>query len=218
MQIVILSVIAMLCFAATSVFRHISDTKTLISVAIGCAINANIFNSVSMPIHFAKMTFGIDSVLYTLFMFTVIIKAKDYSVKAAKDLTISTIIAIIVSAFIELFAKWSFSGINKQVILSFSSYLLSSFGTFLGVWAMLWCFRIFEAKRVNVYLTFAVVVTIASLINSSVYFGGASLVSGDFSNILSPTLTGSYIGKLFSIQLGLLGFFVNQRFLKPNRR
>ncbi len=215
MQIVILCFIAVICFTATTVFRHISDSRTLISVAIGAAINANIFNSVSMPIEFGSMIFGIDSILYTLFIFTVIIKAKDYSVKDAKDLTISTIIAILVSAFIELFAKWSFTGMSYQTVISFLRYLLSSLGTFIGVWVMLRCFKYFEAKKVNIYVTFAVVIVIASLISSSVYFCGSSIVKGDFSHIFSPALAGSYIGKLFSISLGLIGYYVNQKFLKP---
>ena len=215
MQIVILCIIAVICFAATTVFRHISDSRTLISVAIGAAINANIFNSVSMPIVFGSMTFGIDSILYTLFIFNVIIKAKDYSIKDAKDLTISTIIAILVSAFIELFAKWSFTGINVQTFISFLSYFLSSLGTFIGIWVMLRCFKYFEAKKVNIYVTFFIVIVIESLISSSVYFCGSSIVKGDFSHIFSPALEGSYIGKLFSIVLGLLGYYVNKNILKP---
>lgn len=215
MNILILIIIALVAFGATTFFRHISDSKTLISVAIGCAINSNIYNSVSMPIEFGPMVFGIDSALYTLFMFTVIIKAKDYSIKEAKDMTISTIIAIMVSAFIEFFAVWSFSGIDKQLVIRCSGYILSSLGTFAGIWAMLWCFRKFDERRENVYLTFAVVVIIASLINSSIYFCGMALVQGDFSNILSPTLTGSYVGKLFSTILGLICYYVNSKFLPP---
>lgn len=215
MNITILIIIALLCFGATTVFRHISDSKTLISVAIGCAINSNIYNSVSMPIKFAGMVFGIDSVLYTLFMFTVIVKAKDYSIAEAKDMTISTIIAILVSALIEFSAVWSFSGIDRSELNRTASYLLSALGTFAGIWTMLWCFRIFEEKKINIYLTFAVGVIIASLINSSIYFCGIAVVQGDFSSILSPALTGSYVGKLASTVLGLICYYINTKYLHP---
>ena len=84
MSLLILLFATLACFGLLFFFRHYYDSVALISVAIGAAINANIYNSATMPITAGWLIFGIDSMLYTLFMFTVIWRAKDYNVSSAK--------------------------------------------------------------------------------------------------------------------------------------
>lgn len=211
----ILLIIAIIAFVGTTFFRHWHDSDVLILVAIGTAINANIFNSNVMPIEFCGLTFGIDSVLYTLFMFMVIIKAKDYSVKSAKSMALTTICAILVSAIIELCAYWSFEGFTTEALYKFNSYIVSCIGTFAGIWAMLWLFQKLEKDKCNLFLNFALCVLLASIVNSFIYFGGMALVEGKLIENFAKMLLGSYIGKIASIILGLMCYTANISFWKP---
>lgn len=215
MQLLILAAIAVICFALLTFFRQWRDADILILAAIGCAIGSNIYNSVTMPVVIGGYTFGIDSVLYTVFMFAVIIRAEDYSVREARSMTLTTIAAIMISAFIEFFARWSFAGIDTAAIVSLASYAISSVGTFAGVRLMLWCFEGLRARKINVYVNFALCVHVASAINSLIYFGGTALLGNEAVSDFPSAFCGSYIGKTGAICIGLIGFFVNRKFLAP---
>ena len=215
MSIYILLLFAFVAFAFLVLVRKWHDYAMLFTVAIGCAVNANIFNSVTSPVLVGEFVFSVDAILYTLFMFTVIICAKDYDIRRAKILTSSAIAAILVSAVIEFFANWSTLGFSLDLLVKLDSYISSCIGTFLGVWTMLWVFNKMENKKVNINITFVVCVLIASIINSTIYYTGAILVSGEINNLLY-ILIGSYAGKMFCIVLGQIAYYINTHFWIPN--
>lgn len=216
MSVYILIIFAFLAFAFLAFARKWHDYAMLFTIAIGCAVNANILNSMSAPVEAWGMIFSIDSILYTMFMFTVLICARDYDIRRAKILTSSAIAAILVSAVIEFFAKWSSIGYSTDLFISFFGYFASCLGTFAGVWTMLWVFKKMQNKNRNINLIFLVCVIVASVINSTIYYLGYTLVSGRIANIWQM-LAGSYIGKILCIMLGQLAYFVNTHYWIPNK-
>lgn len=215
MNILIWITISIVFFAFFTVMRHYKDVDVLILLAIGCAINANIFNGGTVPFKFCGAIFGIDSILYTLFMFTVMYRLYNYSKKDAWSMTLTTLAAIMVSAVIEVCAKWTYEGtISSATITSLIGYVSSTVGTFFGVFFMIMLYEHMHEKKVSVYLSFVICIILASVINTTIYFGGIALVSGPNYELVH-ILSGSYIGKLFNIIIGLIGFYINNHFLKP---
>lgn len=214
MNIWFLILIAFLAFGFIAFIRKWHDYALLFTIAIGFAVNANIYNSFTNPVACGNIIFAIDSILYTGFMFTIMICAREYGVQKAKIITSSTIAAILVSAVIELLANISSFGFDWSYVTKFSSYVFSAIGTFGGVWSMLWVYEKLDKKKVNVYVNFAICILIASVINSAIFYGFNVLTSGVTENF-GWILLGSYIGKVFSILLGLLVYFVNTHIWIP---
>ena len=213
MSIWFLILIAIIAFAFITFIRKWHDYAMLFSIAIGFAVNANIYNSVSNPVYFHNIIFAVDSILYTGFTFTVLICAKEYSVRKAKILTSSANAAILISAGIEFFAMMSSNGYDFQLVKNLLSYIFSALGTFIGIWVMLYIFE--KLNNLNIYLLFVICVLVSSMINSTIYYSYYLIVADDISNI-GYILLGSYIGKFLSIELGLLSYYINTHFWIPN--
>ena len=214
MSIYILILFAFIGFAFLTFSRKWHDYAMLFTIAIGCAVNANIYNGVSAPVYVGQICFSIDAILYTMFMFTVVICAKNYDIRRAKILVSAAIAAILVSAAIEFFATWSSVGYSTDLLTKVLGYVFSAIGTFVGVWIMLAVFKKLEEKHVNIYLSFVICVLIASVINTSIYYGGTIAVSGRIENLIYM-LTGSFIAKSLSIILGEISYYVNTHFWIP---
>ena len=182
MELWFLAIVGVFLFALLTFCRKWYDYAILFTFAIGFAVNANIYNSMSTPVHFYKLIFAIDSILYTGFTFTVVICAKEYGTRKAKILTSSTIAAVLLSALIELCASISSFGFDVDFIKTFFGYIASVIGTFAGIWVMLYILEKMNNK--NIYLTFFVCVLISSIINSSIYYGYALIVYQDFSDFI----------------------------------
>ena len=211
----ILVCFALLAFTLLTIVRKWHDYALLFTIAIGYAVNANIYNSISAPVYLGNIIFSVDSILYTGFMFAIIICAKEYGTKKAKILTSSSIAAILVSAFIEFFAKLSAFGYSTEILTSFLGYFYSAIGTFAGVWIMLLVFEKLENKKINSYLNFLICVLIASLINSTIYYALVTITTGTIDNF-GYILLGSYIGKIFAIILGQISYYINTHYWIPN--
>lgn len=207
---------AILIFTGFCIARRWHDYAVLFTIAIGFAVNANIFNGATAPISVGGFVFSVDSILYTGFMFAIIICAHEYGFKKARILTYTSIAAILVSAVIEIMANVSAFGYQPQFLYAFLSYLFSAVGTFLGVWFMLAVYKILEKKKVNEYLNFLVCILIASVINTTIYYMGTILVTGQLLENMSAILLGSYIGKIICIALCQIVFFINTHFWIPN--
>lgn len=207
-------ILAFIGFAFIVLIRKKHDYAMLYTISIGFAINANIFNALSAPIYCGPVVFSIDSILYTGFMFCVIICAHEYSVRNAKILTSSTIAAILLSAVIELFAKASTNGFQSEYFISFLSYLFSAVGTFAAVWFMLFVYNLLKNKNCNTYLNFVVCLLSASIINSTIFYIFTKISAEKVSN-LAYMLLGSYLGKIFCILLCLICFYISTHWFIP---
>ncbi len=215
MGILFLIFTAIFAFAFITFIRKWHNLALLYTIAIGYAVNANIFNGMTVPVDVGGIVFAIDSILYTGAIFAIIICAHEFSIRHAQILTSSTIAAILVSAVIEFMATISYQGYNTAVLTHFSGYVFSSIGTFVAVWLMLAIFKRLKKKGVNLYLNFALCVFFANVVNTAIYYGFLILTSGIVENMWC-VLLGSLIGKVFSICLGLFGYFINEKFWIPN--
>ena len=210
-----LALLGIVFFALLTLCRRWYDYAILFTFAIGFAVNANIYNSISTPVHFYKLIFAIDSILYTGFTFTVIICAKEYGVKKGKILTSSAIAAVLLSALIELCASISSFGYDIEFIKTFFGYIFSAIGTFIGIWVMLFVFEKIEKKNINIYLIMFICVLLSSIINSTIYYSYYLIAYQNTTNFLY-LLLGSYIGKLYAIALGLISYAINKHLWIPN--
>ena len=152
MGLALLIIFMFVAYGLTTLFRRWIDIPTLLAVAIGCAVNANIFNPYTAPIVVGPFTFSIEIVLYTLFMYTIIVRILDYSYADAKRMTFTSIAAILISAFIELMALLMTKNDVSEAFKSFAIYVFSSIGTVAGVWIMVLITIVCRKKNISPYL------------------------------------------------------------------
>lgn len=211
---ILLIVFMFVAFGLTTLFRRWIDIPTLIAVAIGCAVNANIFHPLTAPIVLGELTFSIEIVLYTLFMYTVVIRILDYGYGDAKRMTFTSVAAIIISAFIELVAHLMMSGFTVKAFADFSYYLFSSIGTIVGVWVMVEITIFCRKKGLSSYFIIPLAIAVSSIIHAIFFFGGISLVKWEIVYTLKQAL-GTIIGKGVCILVSMLCYFINQKYWKP---
>lgn len=204
-----------LAFGLTTLFRRWIDIPTLLAVAIGCAVNANIFYPLTAPVPLGSLVFSIECVLYTLFMYTIVVRILDYGYKAAKTMTFTSIAAILISAFIELIAIFSRDGFNVDSIKSFSRYLFSSFGTIVGVWVMIFITIKCRLKNISNYLIIPFAIVASSIIHAIVFYGGIALVEQRMDLYTLNAFFGTLIGKAVCIGLGVFCYFINKKWWPP---
>jgi len=136
-------------------------------------------------------------------------------------MTITAVVAIIISGLIELCSLGSYNGGFKvEFLLTFSKYIFSVIGTLVGVWLMLLIFDIMSKKNIkNInYLAIYLGIIIACLINSIFYYVFVIIVNRGFSDQALSIALGSCIGRLFCIHLAMLSYFIYEKFLDPNKK
>ena len=215
MAFALLIVFMFVAYGLTTLFRRWLDVPTLIGVAIGCAVNANLFTPLNYPVVVGELTFSIESILYTLFMYTVVIRILDYSYDDAKKLTLTSVAAIIISAIIELVALLAKDGFQTVVFQNFAVYLFSSIGTIIGVWLMVFFTIGLKKRKVSSYIIIPIVIAVSCVIHALFYYGGMSLVFWEHGIYTFKMALGTIIGKAACIGLGVLCYFINQKFWKP---
>lgn len=207
MDFLFLVLTAVLVFAILIVSNRFWGKDALFVVGIGCAIGSNIYNVGDYGIVIGNLVFGIDSVIYTVFVFVVLLCLKNYDEKSAFTLLYSAMGSIMLSALLVFIASWASAGFASNLIWGFVSYLISVIATFAALFITIKLFKYFESKNLNVYLNFLINVLIASFINSLIYFGAVAIISGFEENFLGQ-LGASYIGKLMSTAFSLFTYFI----------
>ena len=207
MDFLFLVLTAVLVFVILIVSNRFWGKDALFVVGIGCAIGSNIYNVGDYGIVIGNLVFGIDSVIYTVFVFVVLLCLKNYDEKSAFTLLYSAMGSIMLSALLMFIASLASAGFASNLIWGFVSYLISVIATFVALFTTIKLFKYFESKNLNVYLNFLINVLIASFINSLIYFGAVAIISGFEENFLGQ-LGASYIGKLMSTAFSLLTYFI----------
>ena len=207
MDFLFLVLTAVLVFAILIVSNRFWGKDALFVVGIGCAIGSNIYNVGDYGIVIGNLVFGIDSVIYTAFVFVVLLCLKNYDEKSALTLLYSAMGSIMLSALLVFIASWASAGFASNLIWGFVAYLISVIATFVALFTTIKLFKHLESKNLNVYLNFLINILIASLINSLIYFGAVAIISGFEENFLGQ-LGASYIGKLMSTAFSLLTYFI----------
>ena len=215
MSFALLIIFMFLAYGLTTLFRRWIDIPTLIAVAIGCAVNANIFTPLNSAITVGPFNFSIEIVLYTLFMYTIMVRILDYGYGEAKRMTFTSIAAIIISAFIELVAKLMALGFTGEAFKEFSYYLFSSVGTILGVWLMIFITIKCRSKNLAFWLIIPFGIIASSIVHAIIFFGGIALVNWKFDIYSLQTLLGTIIGKGVCILLSILCYYINKKYWVP---
>lgn len=215
MSFALLIIFMFLAFGLTTLFRRWIDIPTLIAVAIGCACNSNIFTPLTHPVLVGPFVFCIENVLYTLFMYTIIVRILDYGYKQARVMTLTSIAAILISAFIEMVALSVSNGFSAETFKNFSYYLFSCAGTILGVWLMIIITIQCRKKNISSYLIIPFAISTSCLVHAILYYGGISLVNFRTDLYTLYLFLGAIIGKAACILLSMLCYFINQNFWKP---
>lgn len=180
--------------------------KDLIYVlAIGGAVNSNIFNINDFPIYIGNLIFGVDSILYTLFVFCIIFIYFYYGKKEAQSLTYTSIASIFVGAIIQFVAYWASYGFGNELVITFSSFLISIVATIVAINLTIMFLEKF--KNLNKFVLCALSIVLASIINSTIYFSLVSIFSNLGENFV-PSLLGSYIGKLIALIFSVICFII----------
>jgi hypothetical protein len=188
-------------------------------LAIGGAVNANFFHAGIYPIECFGLPFGIDSIIYSLFIFCVFVMFIKVSKREAYILSFSSIIAIMFSASMQLVSDLFKEGFTTGAWQTFATFLVSSFASLVAIWVMLEFLDFLKKKNVNTYLLLIIGMGVATFINSLIYYPFATLINSIPDNIVQLLLT-SVIGKVISIIFGLLSFYLINRveFIIEKRR
>ena len=231
MNFAFLIIFGTLLFVIFTFLRKWNDVFFLITFAIGAAINANIFNTYYSPIQLGPFTFGLNEFLYPLFVLTMAIRIIDYGAKDGKSMLISTLAAIILSAFIQFFSElisyYPYDGnpftVGRDfmsVLLPLLLYIVSTLGSLIAFVIILKIHPILEQKNVNKYLMIIIYMVIANLINGFIYSGFASLykdihpLAENLANNFGSIIYGSLIIRTGAIGLGLLSYYCNNHIWK----
>ena len=215
MGFALLVIYMFVAFGLTTLFRRWIDAPTLFAVAIGCAVNANIFNPITAPVELGSLAFSIEIILYTLFMYTIIVRILDYGYKAGKVMTLTSLAAIVVSAIIELVSNLATSGFTAGAFKLSATYLFSCLGTIVGVWVMV--LIAIKLRKVNVssYVIIPIAIAVSSIIHAVFFYGGYALINWDYSIYSVQKATGTIIGKAVCIGLSVFCYFINKKFWIP---
>lgn len=181
-------------------------STTLYALAIGGVVNANFFHAGAYPINCFGLPFGIDSIIYTLFAFCVMVMLLKENKKSAYLLAFSSIIAILFSAAMQLFADLFSKGSSKTVWTTFISFSISAIASVIAVAVTVEFIERFK-KRFNQYLCMAFGIAIITLINSIIYHPLAIFINGtpiNLGDLLLTSVIGRFIALLNSVLM--LGF------------
>ena len=177
--------------------------------------DSNIFTPLNAGVQVGPFIFCIEAILYTLFMYTIVIRILDYGYKAAQRMALTSIAAIIISAIIEFVALVSYEGFSIDTVKTFSFYFLSSIGTILGVWVMILITIGCRKKNINNYIIIPLAIIPSGLIHSIIFYGGMALINWTIDENALAMILGAIIGKGVCIALSVFCYFINQKWWKP---
>lgn len=210
MEFLFLLLTAFICFFVFIFVRKFWNRNGIFTLGICGAIGANVYNSITYPVLDFGLIFGVDSIIYTLFIFCLLTLIQDKHSNASTVLLYSTIGSILFNAIIEILATLSSQNtLDNSNLNNFIASLASAFATFVALILVIKLFKYFSNKNVNIYVNFSICILVASIINSLLYFGITTLVSQSFDlNTFWLMMAGSYIGKLLSTIFALIAWFI----------
>lgn len=188
-------------------------STTLYALAIGGAVNANFFHAGNYPIMCFGLPFGIDSIIYSLFAFCIVIMLLKTNKKEAYILSFSSIIAIMFSASMQLVSNLFTSGSTAIAWQTFLTFTVSVIASLIAIWAMIEIINYLKKKNANEYILLILGMLIVTFINSLIYYPLATIINQVPENIIQLSMT-SIIGKLIAVVLGILAFYLMNKIEK----
>lgn len=211
MNLLFLIIIGILIYVSVLLGGKRFRNTALYALAIGGAVNANFFHAGNYPIDIFGLKFGLDGIIYNLFIFAIIVMLFKSNKGQAYLLSFSSIIAIMIAALFQLFADILSNGNNLNAWIVFSDFTASAFVSVIVVIIVLELLNFLRNKTrlKNEYILLAIGMVIATLINTPVYYTFQSIIHGTPSNIWELILT-SFLCKMLStvISIGTL-FLIN---------
>lgn len=205
MSFLFLPFIAFILFGLLIIGYHFFKKDALFVFAIGCIIASNIYNIGTYPLQVGSFTFGVDSVLYTVFVFCILLAYIDFGKKDAMTITYTAMASTTLTAIINFIALWATSGvIGENITWSLISYIFSVIGTYIAIVIMIKCIE----KLKNNYLKIFVGILVASIINSIVYFGLIALATLSIETNFLGNLLGSYLGKFMTLLFTFIAYSI----------
>jgi hypothetical protein len=208
-NVAVLILFTFIMFTIFITTRKMFGKNALFVIGIGSVIGANLYNANDFPIVIGNLVFGIDSVIYTLFVFSILSMYIEYGMQSMRDALYSAAGSIVLTGLLSFSGYYFQSGITNAMVLNFCSYLFSLMGTIIAIELMIWLFKRLKPK-INVYLNIAIGLILATLVNSIIYYGLSILFIGSTSQVFLQALIGSYIGKGFCIILCLIAFYIGK--------
>ena len=203
-------IVSVFCFVLLFIVKHVFGSNGLITLGIGGIVGSNVYHIIDYPIVDGNFVFGIDSVIYTLFLSCVILLVLENQNKTAYLLMYSGIGAVLFNAVLQFCASWGSTGIESGVTYGLLSNILSALATFVAVFLILKLPQKLQQKNWNEYLIFILCAFLASLINSFIYYGGLAILNGGFNDNFGWILLSSYIGKILSITIAVIIWLVTK--------
>jgi len=188
-------------------------STTLYALSIGGAVNANFFHAGNYPIMCFGLPFGIDSIIYSVFAYCVILMFLKLNKREAYILTFSSVIAIMFSALMQLVAELFTIGSCFSVWKTFLNFFVSSVASLIAVWIMLEILNRLKKKNINDYVLLIVGMLIVSLVNSLIYYSIVTWINGTPENILTLLLT-SFIGKVIALACSIGALYLTTKIEK----
>lgn len=183
----------------------------LYALAIGGVVNSMYFGFNDFPINIFNLNFGIDSIIYSLFLFAVLMMFFETGKKNAIMLTVSSVLAILFAAHMELFAKIFSDNISMEMWQRYWSFIFTFIASLGASICMIYIVSILKNKtKINEYLLLIIGMGIGSFINTTIFYGLNGFIQDLTLTQIGISLASSYIGKALSILVGLLVLFVKK--------
>ncbi len=176
-------------------------STALYALAIGGVVNANFFHAGNYPIDCFGLPFGIDSLIYTLFVFCIVVMFLKIGKKSAYLLMVSSVIAILISAIIQILTQLLSTGTGWAEWSAFLGFVVSSFASIFAITVMLEVLNPFR-KKLNQYVLLIIGIILATTVNSAIYYPLSILITGEITNIGMLLLT-SFIGKAIAMLISI---------------
>lgn len=212
MKILYLILLEIVLYAIICIFFKKFKKDLIYIVAIGCAVNSNIFNFEAFPIIVGNLVLGVDSIIYTLFLFCVILMYFYHSEKDAMALTYTSIASILVGAIIQFVASCASYGFQREFGIILLSFAISAISSYIAVVVMLYVMN--KMSKANKYLVCCIGILIASLINTVIYFSCTAIFHLVQNFVWS--IIGSYILKIFCALFSILALYVIDKIMQNN--
>lgn len=178
-------------------------------LAIAGIINANYFYPTFHPIDIFGYPFGLDSILYNLFIFCVVIMYFEKGKKEAYLLSATSVIAVFLTAIIKLINDLLTVGHSKELLLPFIGFTLSCILSLVIFLTVIELISFIKKKKPNAnqYLLMIISLVITSIIYPLVVYLYEGMLTNNFPDPSVYFITGS-IGRIMTIGFSCLTLFL----------
>ncbi len=218
MNIIYLIIFCILGYS-TLILGSIKWKKSILyTIAIGSIVNANIFHAIDYPINIFGLNFGMNSVIYVLYLFCILIMYKDFGKKETNTLIVCSLGGIIFAAAVQFLTNVASNGYAIEYLQDILAYFASCISSLVASLLLIKIFEIFN-KKLNIYINTALTLLIASFIDSIIYYGitlslKISFLSSDFWISLATL----YLGKIISIIFAVVSLCFLNRYCNTNNK